>query len=311
MTKTAWIYAGQGSQKTGMGKDFYNEYPEVRPIFESEAAGFDLKKACFEENGASMLADTRYTQAAMAAFAAAVTLLLKNAGLSPAYTAGLSLGEYSALHAADVFGADALLDLLAARGTYMADASEQAGPSRMSAVLGLDDASVIAIVEKAQQEANAAGDGIVAAANFNSPGQVVIGGNEAAVARAEAMLKEAGAKRCIPLKTSGPFHTPLMQPAAPMLSAKLQVTPFSPQHTPVVFNITGRTAKDERVKQLLTRQISNATHFADSLRFMADNGVDDFIEIGPGHALAGFVKKTLPGIPVRSIQTIDDLKLLL
>jgi [acyl-carrier-protein] S-malonyltransferase len=288
-----------------MGKDIYDAFPETRAIFESPAAGFDLKEMCYEAP-AEKLGDTRYTQAAMAAFAAAVTLVLKGAGLSCDFACGLSLGEYSALHAADVFDAEALLDLLAFRGRIMAEAST--APSDMRAVLGLDDATVEAVVAAEAAKAEAAGLGVVACANFNCPGQVVIGGDAAAVALAEAALKGAGARRVLPLATSGPFHTPLMQPASPKLAEKLAATPFAPQSFPVIFNVLGGPAADDEIKDLLARQICNPVRFADGLRYLESQGVEQIIEIGPGHVLAGLVKKTCSGIPVVSIETAETLK---
>ncbi|GHV10040.1 malonyl CoA-acyl carrier protein transacylase [Clostridia bacterium] len=291
---TAWVFAGQGSQTPDMGRDFYDAYPEVREIFDSKAAGFNLLDMC---SNAEQLSQTRYTQPCMAAFAAAVVRILRGLGYAPDYTAGLSLGEYSALHAAGVLDADTLLDLLAFRGVAMEDAA--AGiESRMTAVLGLTE----------QQVRGAVGDAAVT--NVNCPGQVVIGGELAAVLEAEKRCTELGARRCMPLNTSGPFHTPLMEPASVKLREKLSSLELSPQQVPVIFNATGDTAGDGEVKELLCTQVKSTVLFEASIRRMAALGVDRVVEIGPGNVLAGFVRKTAPDIKVVSINKVEDLKLL-
>ena len=299
--KTAWLFAGQGSQRPGMGADFYDSFPEVRPIFDSEVCGLDLRELCFNAP-VETLSDTRYTQPCMAAFAAAVTTLLKAGGQAPDVVAGLSLGEYSALHAADVFDSQTLIALLAFRGAIMSDAYKP--PSRMTAVFGLDDEVVASAVRQASDETGE----LVACANFNCPGQVVISGNEKAVRHAEELLRSLGARRCIPLATSGPFHTPLMEPAASLLAEKLGQLFFSPQQRPVIFNVTASTAPDSEIKSLLTRQLMAPVRFSQSLRALRDAGIQSIIEIGPGRVLAGLVKRTIPEVSVRSIDTVDDLK---
>ncbi|NLG09961.1 MAG: ACP S-malonyltransferase [Coriobacteriaceae bacterium] len=300
-TKTAWIYAGQGAQRPEMGLDIYREYPQIRPLFESEVCGRSLVELCFEAS-VETLSDTRYSQPCMAVFAAAVTSLLMEYDKFPNIVAGLSLGEYSALHAAGVFDAQTLIDLLTYRGAIMSEAYGL--PSRMTAVFGLDDQSVTDAVARAGKESG----GIVACANFNCPGQVVISGNEKAVLRAEELLRELGARRCVTLATSGPFHTPLMQPAASLLANRLENLAFSSQQIPVIFNVTAATATDNEVKPLLVRQLYSPVHFAQSLLTLRESGVERIIEIGPGRTLAGLAKRTIPQIPVTSIDSVDDLK---
>ncbi|MDR1712807.1 MAG: ACP S-malonyltransferase [Coriobacteriales bacterium] len=301
-TPTAWLYAGQGSQTPGMGHDFYELYPQVRPLFDSDAAGFDLAAACFEAS-ADELADTRITQPCMAAFAAAVTLLLREAGLAPQMTAGLSLGEYGALHAAGVFDAETLISLLAFRGARMAEAAASAAGG-MCAVLGLADADV----EAAVAEAAAAGLGVVACANYNCPGQVVIAGEPAAVEKAAELCQARGAKRCLPLATSGAFHTPLMAVVQPALQKRLAQTELAPQKVPVVFNATAAAASDDQVAALLVRQLIAPVRFAQSILALRDAGIRRVIEIGPGKALSGFIRKTAPELECRSIQVVEDLQ---
>ena len=297
---TAWAFAGQGSQVVGMGRDLYEAFPQVRPIFDSPAAGFDLKALCFE-GPAHKLADTRYTQACMAAFAAAVVRVLQDAGHAPAAALGLSLGEYSALHAAGVFTADTLLALLGYRGAIMADASTQ--PSRMTAVFGLADEQVESIVAATASSTKK----VVSCTNYNCPGQVVIGGDQAAVLAAEQALKAAGAKRCIQLNTSGPFHTALMQPAGQLLEARLATTRLAPQQLPVIFNTTGWAADNSQIPALLVKQISSPVRFAQSVRALEAAGITRIVEIGPGKVLAGLIKKTAPSIQTISLETAKDL----
>ena len=204
--KLGFLYAGQGSQHPGMGADLYERFPTFRAVLDSAAArvDFDLKEVSFTD-AKGVLNQTRYTQPCMVAFAAGMTALLAERGIIPAAAAGLSLGEYSALHAAGVFDADTAVELVAFRGKAMEEAA--AGrPSAMVAVLGLDRAALQAACNEAAKE------GCVVIANYNCPGQLVLGGEKAAVEAASALAKEKGARRCLPLKVSGPFHTPLMAP---------------------------------------------------------------------------------------------------
>lgn len=298
---TAWAFAGQGSQVPGMGRDIYDRFPETRDIFESTSAGFDIRELCFEAP-AEVLGDTRYTQACMAAFAAAVVSVLQSGGKRPSAALGLSLGEYCALHASGVFDREALLSLLGFRGAIMADAST--APSKMTAVFGLDDA----VVEEAVAEVAAKRGRTVSCTNYNCPGQIVIGGEAAAVSEAEQLLVERGAKRCIELKTSGPFHTALMEQPAKLLAERLADTQLGPQEVTVIFNATAAPAGDDEVRGLLARQIASPVRFYQSVRQLEALGITDVIEVGPGKTLAGLIKKTSPGLRVTSIQTAEDLE---
>ena len=297
---TVWVYAGQGSQAAGMGRDFYDAFPSVRDIFESDAAGFDLREMCFDAP-LETLSQTRYTQPCMAAFAAAVTRILREQGYAPDFAAGLSLGEYAALHAADVFDVDTLLELLAFRGLAMEQSAEGV-QSRMSAVLGLDETLVRQAVAETQSV------DIVAVTNVNCPGQIVIGGEENAVIAAEQRCSELGARRCLPLNTSGPFHTPLMENASIALRGKLAETSLAPQRVPVIFNATGETAGDDAIRELLCEQVKTTVLFEKTIRTLVEFGVDKIVEIGPGSVLAGFVRKTAPEVRVVSVDKIADLE---
>jgi [acyl-carrier-protein] S-malonyltransferase len=293
-----------------MGRDIYEAFPETRDIFDSAAAGFDLRAMCFEAD-APTLAQTRYTQPCMAAFAAAVTRILKGFGLRPDYTAGLSLGEYSALHAAGVWDAETLLGVLAFRGLAM-ERSAAGVDSRMTAVLGLDAEKV----GRAVADAASAGLGVVSVTNINCPGQIVIGGETAAVIAAEKECLALGAKRCLPLNTSGPFHTPLMENASVELRERLSAVALLPPEVPVIFNATGEaaaavdeeTAFDDEIRGLLCLGVKSPVLFEKTINTLGALGVDTAIEIGPGRALSGFVRRTAPHMRVFSIESAGDLE---
>lgn len=301
--KLGFLYAGQGSQHPGMGADLYKAFPTFRAVLDSaaEQVDFDLKEISFTDTK-GILNQTRYTQPCMVAFAAGMTALLAERDIVPAAAAGLSLGEYSALHAAGVFDADTAVELVAFRGKAMEEAA--AGrPSAMVAVLGLDRAAL----QEACDEASA--HGCVVIANYNCPGQLVLGGEKAAVETAAALAKEKGARRCLPLKVSGPFHTPLMAPAGNALREYFQGVAFADPQIPVIFNCLGDVKDDSTpIQELLVKQVQSSVFMEDSIRKMADMGVDAIVEIGPGKALSGFVKKTVPGIPVCAVETAADVE---
>ena len=299
--KLGFLYAGQGSQHPGMGADLYEAYPEFRAVLAGAAVDFDLKEVCFTDaNG--VLNQTRYTQPCMVAFAAGLTAVLKNRGITPVVAAGLSLGEYSALHAAGVFDSQTAIRTVAFRGAAMEKAAE-GHVSAMMAVLGLERAPLQAACEAASAE------GCVVIANYNCPGQLVIGGDKAAVEKAAALAKEAGAKRCLPLKVSGPFHTPLMASAGDALQAYFQPMTFEQPQIPVLFNCLGKeNTEGIPIPDLLVRQGQSSVFMEDSIRRMAAMGVDAIVEIGPGKALSGFVKKTVAEMPVYAVETVADVE---
>ena len=299
--KLAVLYAGQGAQHPGMGKEFYEASPAFRAAFDSAALDFDLHRVCFEDPD-GLLNQTEYTQPCMVAFACGVTAVLAEKGVKPAYLAGLSLGEYSALQAAGVFTAKQAIELTAFRGKAMAEAAKGLDCG-MTAVLGLDREKLSACCEQAAEA------GCVQICNYNCPGQLVIGGEKAAVEQAAALAKEAGARRCIPLKVSGPFHTPLMAPAGNALREYFQGVAFADPQIPVIFNCLGDVKDDSTpIQELLVKQVQSSVFMEDSIRKMADMGVDAIVEIGPGKALSGFVKKTVPGIPVCAVETAADVE---
>ena len=301
--KLAVLYAGKGAQHPGMGKEFYEGSPAFRAAFDSAELDFDLHRVCFEDPD-GLLNQTEYTQPCMVAFACGVTAVLAQQGVKPAYVAGLSLGEYSALEAAGVFTAKQAIELAAYRGKAMADAAKGIDCG-MTAVLGLNRTALSACCEEASAL------GCVQICNYNCPGQLVIGGEKAAVEKAAALAKEKGARRCLPLKVSGPFHTPLMAPAGDALKAYFETVSFAQPHIPVIFNCLG-TVKDDTVTipELLVRQVQSSVYMEDSIRSMAAMGVDAIVEIGPGKALSGFVKKTAPEVPVVAVETAADVEAL-
>ena len=299
--KVAFLYAGQGSQHVGMGQDLYEQYPQFREIFDNAQLDFDLKKLCFE-GPEETLSQTQYTQPCMVAFAAGVTAILRDAGIRPELAAGLSLGEYSALHAAGVFDAQTAISLVAFRGKAMAEAVT-GRPCGMAAILQLDR-------EKLQAACDGASDvGVVEIANYNCPGQLVIAGDAAAVDKASLLAKEAGARRVVPLKVSGPFHTSLMSPAGDALREKFKTVTFGEMDFPVLFNCKGDVmAEGDTIPALLERQVQSSVYMEDTIRRMAEMGVDTIVEIGPGKALSGFVRKTVKEIKTYPVETVKDLE---
>lgn len=299
--KLAFVYAGQGSQHAGMGKDLYEQYPAFRAVLDEAPVEFDLKGLCFE-GPEEKLSQTRYTQPCMVAFAVGVTKLLRESGIEPEMVAGLSLGEYSALYAAGVFSEKDVISLAAFRGKAM----EEAVGGRacgMVAVMGMEREPLRAVcLEAAQGE-------VVEITNLNCPGQIVISGDAAAVERASALAQARGARRCVPLKVSGPFHTSLMKPAGDALAARFGSVEFGALTIPVVFNATGRPmAAGETIPALLERQVQSSVHFEDSVRYMEAAGIDTVLEIGPGKVLSGFVRKTSKAMRTFAVEDVASLE---
>ena len=303
--KTVFLYAGQGSQRPGMGKDLYEEFKTYREVIDALEVAFDLKRM-MHEGDLETLSCTEYTQPCLAAFAAGVTTVLKKEGIVPDGACGLSVGEYGALYAAGVFGVKDYLKIIELRGREMARAAEGRQCS-MSAILGLEAEIVKEVCDSCEEK------GFVKPVNYNCPGQCVICGEEAAVAAAESLLKEKGAKRCVRLKVSGPFHTKYMAPAGKNLRAFLEEIPFEEPKLAVALNATGDFYRQgENLKELLEIQIQDSVYFESDIKKFLEAGADTFVEIGPGNVLGGFVKKTARAmgrkVTIFTIDTAEDLK---
>lgn len=298
--KLAFLYAGQGSQCPGMGKDLYEVWPAFREIIDHADAGFDLKRMMFE-GSEEELSRTQYTQPVLAAYAAGVTDILAAHNIVPEYVAGLSLGEYSALYASGVIDAEELIQLTAFRGRAMQKAASDKD-CLMCAILGLDSARV----EEITKEASVAG--IVEVANYNTDKQTVIAGEQKAVRKAEELAKESGAKRCAELKVSSAFHTSFMEPAAQDLHEYFRHMKFAEMKIPVVFNATALPIQEkETIPELLEKQVKSAVRMRMIIEYLAAQGVDTIVEVGPGKTLAGFVRKTVKGMTVYSIYDVQSL----
>lgn len=297
MGKLAFIFPGQGAQYVGMGKDFYENIPTCREIIQKagEISGVSLEEICFEEN--EKISITEYTQIAMAAVEAAILKALEEKSIYPDMTAGLSLGEYSAILASGAMSMEDIFYTVRKRGIYMQEAVPEGGA--MSAVLGMEAETI----EKICQDT----EGTVSVANYNCPGQIVITGEEKAVQRACQKLKEAGAKRILPLKVSGPFHCRLLKSAGKKLSNVLEEISLQDIRIPYISNVTAKAVTDkEDIKELLVQQVSSSVRWQQCIETMIEDGVDTFVEIGPGKTLSGFMRKISRDVEVMNIQTVED-----
>lgn len=298
MGKIAFMFPGQGAQYVGMGKDFYETIPVSRQMYElaSKASGLDVEALCFNEN--EQIHITEYTQIAMLATEVAMLKAVEEKGLKPDVTAGLSLGEYGALVASGVMGPEDVFRVVRMRGIYMQEAVPHGGA--MVAVLGLDTA----VIEKICEET----PGMVSVANYNCPGQIVITGEEDAINSAVEKLTEAGAKRCVTLKVSGPFHSPLLAGAGEKLAKELEQVTIGEIQVPYIANVTADYVTDkETVKGLLKKQVSSSVRWQQTIERMIADGVDTFVEIGPGKTLSGFMRKINREMKVYNVEKIEDL----
>lgn len=301
----AFLYAGQGSQKVGMGKDLYENSETFKKAVDSVDLDFDFKKLMFE-GPMETLSQTRYTQPCMAVFAAGVTDVLYENGIKPDYAAGLSLGEYSALYSAGVFDMQTFIKLVSFRG-YVMDKAAQGIEFKMSAVMGLEVTVLEKICEEVTKE-TVNTNGYVTVSNYNCKGQYVLCGDKSSVEMAEERAVSAGAKRCVPLKVSGPFHTKYMKEAGDALKDYFKNISFGEMKFPVIFNTTARElGSGETIPELLEKQVQSSIHMEKTIELLKEKGVDTIIEIGPGKALSGFVRKTVEGIKTYTIETIDDV----
>lgn len=304
MGKTAFMFPGQGAQYAGMGKDFYDTCAESRAAFDiaSEVTGLDMKKLCFEEN--EQLNITEYTQIALFAAEMAILNTLKKSDIKSDVNIGLSLGEYAALTASGVMDYEDACRIVRKRGMYM-EHEVPAGKGTMAAVLGL----TAEVVSDCVGSLKAAGKNVYVA-NFNCPGQIVISGEKQDVLDAFEPLKQAGAKRVMELKVSGPFHSGMLTGAGEKLAAELKDVRMHAPQVPYVANVNAMyvdaSAQIDEIKELLTKQVSSSVLFEQSVRKLIADGVDTFYEIGPGHTLTGFVKKTAKDMGLtEAIKTVN------
>ena len=299
MSKIAFLFPGQGVQKAGMGKDFYEAFAAAREVIDKagEWLDLDLKTLCFEED--ERLNQTEYTQAALLTVCLAMEKTLETYGILPDVTAGLSLGEYCALETAGALSLKDAVLTVRKRGILMEEAVP-AGVGAMAAVLGMDATAIQAVIGEKEG---------VWIANDNCPGQLVITGEKKAVEEAGVLLKEAGAKRVLPLKVSGPFHSLLLEEAGEKLAEVLAPCGLSELKIPYISNTLAEPVKDKtKIKELLARQISSPVRWRESMEELIREGVDTFIEIGPGKTISGFLKKIDRNAVVYSIQTVEDLE---
>lgn len=296
--KTAFIFPGQGAQYVGMGKDFYEQVTISKEMFDraSEICGMDLPALCFEEN--EQLNITEYTQIAMLVTEVAILKALEERGVKKDVCAGLSLGEYGALTAAHVMDYEDVCRVVRQRGIFMQEAVPSGGA--MAAVLGCEET----IIENICSET----EGIVEIANYNCPGQIVISGEQQAVDLAAERLKEAGAKRVLPLKVSGPFHSSMLKGAGERLGGVLKDVKIHDIKVPYAANVTAEYVKDaSQVKTLLEQQVSSSVRWEQTIRMMLNDGVDTFIEIGPGKTLTGFMKKIDRSVRAWNVEKLEDV----
>ena len=299
MSKTAFLFPGQGVQKCGMGKDFYENSSQAAKLFEeaSEALGLDMKALCFEEN--DRLDQTEYTQAALVTTYLAMCRELESRGVKPDITAGLSLGEYAAIAAAGAMSDLDAIRLVRKRGMLMQN-TVPAGEGAMCAILALDE-------KKIEEVLNEIPD--VTIANYNCPGQIVITGKTAAVEMAAARLKEIGARRTLMLNVSGPFHSPMLEPAGAALRQELEQVTFQRLQIPYVTNVNACEITDaSEIPELLVRQMYSPVRWMQSMEYMLKSGVDTFVEIGPGKTLEGFLKKINRNVQVHHVSCWEDLE---
>ncbi len=299
----AFIYPGQASQYVGMAQDLYETYPLAKERFEEagEILGFDLREYCF--NGPEeKLKQTYITQPAIFVHSCILTELLAEKGLKPDMAAGHSLGEYCALVAAEALSFRDALRLVKIRGEAMQVAGEK-NPGTMAAIIGMEDSDVEALCAKASEA------GIVQPANFNSPGQIVISGSEAGIARAVELAPEMGAKRAVPLVVGGAFHSPLMADAQEKLHQAIEAAPFSDARIPVYSNVRAEPVTSAKeIKELLNLQLTHPVRWTACMQNMIRDGAESFYEVGPGKVLTGLGRRIDRKKMPKSVDTVADLE---
>ena len=298
MSKIAFMFPGQGAQKAGMGKDFYEQSETARKVIDkaTELLDIDMKAVCFEEN--DKLDQTEYTQAALVTVCMAMEHVLRERGLKADVTAGLSLGEYCAIASAGGMSTEDAITTVRKRGILMQNAVP-GGKGTMAAVLGMKGEDIEKVVDPIEG---------VTIANYNCPGQIVITGWKESVEKASEELKAAGAKRVMPLNVSGPFHSPMLEEAGRELGQVLAGVQLSELEIPYVTNVTAEYVTDiSETKALLATQVASSVRWQQSVENMIADGVDTFVEIGPGRTLAGFMRKISRDVKVYNVGTWEDV----
>ncbi|GHU64131.1 malonyl CoA-acyl carrier protein transacylase [Clostridia bacterium] len=298
MAKIAFIFPGQGAQKAGMGKDFYEQSKQARQVYDlaSDLVGFSLPKLCFEKN--DQLDTTEYTQVAMVTTSLAMLTLVEEEGIIPQVSAGLSLGEYCALVVAKTLQTTDAISVVRKRGIFMQNAVPS-GLGAMSAVLGLATEKIEEVLSSLS---------FVQMANYNCPGQIVISGKKEAILEANEKLMAAGAKRTILLNVSGPFHSEMLKTSGEELAKELEKISFTALQIPYVSNVTASYIQDHtQIKDLLARQVYSPVRWQQSVEAMIAQGIDTFIEIGPGKTLNALIKKIDREVKLLNIETVEDL----
>ena len=302
MSKIAFIYPGQGAQSPMMGKEIIEAYSDAKEIFDiaNESLDFDLYEVCHTEN--DLLNDTAYTQPALLAVSTAITEVIESYGITPDYTAGLSLGEYTALVASGILNYRDAIQLVRKRGQLMQMAgSETVGG--MAAIIGSNQEAIQAVLDQVE--------GYVAFANFNSPKQIVLSGEKEALEQCYPLF-EAAKIKAIPLNVSGAFHSELMRSAADGLAKVLEEIDLETSQVPYLTNVTGKVVEDiNQTKELLVKQLTNSVLWEENVKSLIELGVDTFVEIGPGKTLAGLIKKIdrkKKVISVSNPETLEQLK---
>ena len=299
--KLGFVFPGQGSQFVGMGKDYYEKYECVRNVYDkaSQILGFDIAKLSFE-GPEEELNQTKNTQLAILVMSLAISELLKQNNIEANISAGLSLGEYSALIYSNIISFEDGIKIVQKRGTYMQEYLPQ-GNWSMAAILGLDDNTIEEVCKKVTS-------GFVVPANYNYSGQIVISGNEETIEECIEEFKEKGAKKVIKLKTSGPFHTIKLQKASEEFAKCLQNVQFNEPKVDIIKNLDGRIySKEDNINQILEKHIISPVRFDKAIDLMKDIGIDAYVEIGPGKALSGFVKRELEDANVYTLNNLDSL----